>query len=271
MVAPNGAHKTTDDHPALPVTAEQLAREAVLCAQNGASAIHLHVRDGQQRHVLDADLYRRAVAAIKDELGSKIAIQITTEAVGRFTAQEQMACVRAVKPQAVSVAVKEIVPVDAGETGENEARAFFVWMKEQRIAPQFILYDAGDVQRFFELREKGVFPFQTPFLLFVLGRYTTGQQSDPHDLDPFVTALEGREAIWAMCAFGHREAECAAYAASLGGHVRIGFENNLYLPDGTVAGRNAELIAATAARLLADGFVAMDGQGALDLLNNSLR
>jgi 3-keto-5-aminohexanoate cleavage enzyme len=77
--------------------------------------------------------------------------------------------------------------------------------------------------------------------LFVLGRYTQGQQSSPNDLLPFLNAW-ALDLPWALCAFGRREAACAITAACLGGHVRVGFENNLYLSDGTLAPDNAALV-----------------------------
>lgn len=268
MVAPNGARKTKVDHPALPIGPIELAIEADVCRKAGASAIHLHVRDDDEKHVLDAKLYLEAVAAVKAQVGDEMVIQITTEAVGIYTADEQMACVRAVKPQAVSVALNEIVP-------ENEntdaARAFFLWLKTKKIAPQFILYDGSQVTRFFELQKQGVIPFREPFLLFVLGRYTKGQQSEPQDLDPFLEALEGHNAHWGMCAFGKREADCAVYAAKNGGHVRIGFENNLLLPSGEVAPSNSALISATRKKLLEAGMQIMNAQEAQNLLIDSLR
>ena len=104
-----------------------------------------------------------------------------------------------------------------------------------------------------DLVDRGVIPFPRPFLLFVLGRYARDQQSAPEDLDPFVAALAGRDLPWAMCAFGKREADCALRAARLGGHVRVGFENNLSLPGGGPAPSNAALVAATADLLRAAG------------------
>ncbi len=67
------------------------------------------------------------------------------------------------------------------------------------------------------------------------------------DLLPFLAAWHNGGELttgiaWAICAFGPREIECSLGAAALGGHVRIGFENNLLLPDGRTARDNAELI-----------------------------
>jgi uncharacterized protein (DUF849 family) len=83
-------------------------------------------------------------------------------------------------------------------------------------------------------------------VLYVLGRYSAGQTSVPRDLLPFLADGLPRFRSWMMCAFGRHEAACAAAAALLGGHVRVGFENNLLLPDGATAPSNAALIAACA-------------------------
>ena len=57
MVAPNGARRTKQDHPAIPVTLEQTVETAKKCYQAGAEAIHFHLRDDKQQHILDAGLY----------------------------------------------------------------------------------------------------------------------------------------------------------------------------------------------------------------------
>ena len=72
------------------------------------------------------------------------------------------------------------------------------------------------------------------FVLFVLGRYAAEQTSSPSDLLAFLNADDGAYP-WAMCAFGRLEHACVMAAAASGGHVRVGFENNLYLPDGSLA------------------------------------
>jgi uncharacterized protein (DUF849 family) len=109
-VAPNGARKTKRDHPALPITPAEIAREARLALEAGAAMLHLHVRDVEGGHTLDADAYRAAMAAVGGEVGQRMVVQVTTEAVGRFTPEAQMAAVRALKPEAVSLAVRELIP-----------------------------------------------------------------------------------------------------------------------------------------------------------------
>jgi len=257
-VAPNGARKVKSDHPAIPLTPAELAREAAACVDAGASMIHLHVRNANGGHTLDADLYKAALNAVAAEVGRRIIVQITTEAVGIYQPPEQMACVRAVKPEAVSLAVREFCPDAASEA---EAAEFFAWVVSSGISPQYILYSDDDVRRFADLRRRGVVPGENPFVLYVLGRYTKGQVSDPSDLLPFLSAAGAEFDItppWAMCAFGAREAACALTATALGGNVRVGFENNMLLADGSVAAGNSALVdqavagAALCGRAIAD-------------------
>ncbi|HEY8566943.1 MAG TPA: 3-keto-5-aminohexanoate cleavage protein [Beijerinckiaceae bacterium] len=237
-VAPTGARRTRQDHPALPIEPEEIGREAARCREAGAAMIHLHVRDGAGRHSLDPDRYRAAIAAVRREAGADFLIQTTTEAVGIYARQEQMAAIRALQPEAFSSAVRELVP-DAGS--EPEAAAFFAEQAEREVLVQHILYDAADAARLADLVARGVVPARGASALFVLGRYTKDQQSSPADLLPFLADWH-LPWPWAVCAFGHQEARCATAAACLGGHVRLGFENNLHLPDGATAADNAALV-----------------------------
>lgn len=244
-VAPSGARKTKADHPAMPVTASDCARAAAACREAGAAMIHLHVRDADERHSLDAGLYADAIAAVRREVGDGLIIQMTTEAVGIYRPEEQMAAVRAVRPEAVSMAIRELCP---DEESVAAFANFVSWLKAGSISPQFILYSQEDCERFAELRRRDVVPYDRPFVLHVLGRYTPGQKSVPADLLPVLQADGGLALDWAICAFGPRECACALTAAALGGHARVGFENNIFLADGSRAPDNAALV-----RQLADG------------------
>ena len=268
MVAPNGARKSKADHPALPLSAEELAAQAAACLDAGAAVLHLHVRDAHGGHSLDARLYHEAMRAIGAATRGRMIVQMTTEAVGRYSAKEQMRAVRAVVPAAVSLALRELVPNDA-DNRLGKARGFFRWLKVMTISPQFILYDPADVRRFLNLREKGIIPFRKPFLLMVLGRHAADGESAPEELDPFLEALGDAPAHWAVCAFGRREAEIAVHAARKGGHARIGFENNTRLPDGTQAPDNAALVEATARMLREAGFGIMPPEAAKTVFRNA--
>ncbi|WP_042879100.1 3-keto-5-aminohexanoate cleavage protein [Cupriavidus necator] len=241
-VAPNGAYKQAADHPAVPLTAAALAAEARACLDAGAAMMHMHVRDAQGRHSLDVQTYRDAMAAVKQAVGDSLLVQVTSEAAGVYKAAEQMAMVRELRPEAVSVGLRELAVT---EIPDSELAAFFAWLAGERVMTQVILYDVADVRRWQSMRERGMVPAGAWSLLYVLGRYSAGQVSSPRDLLPFLqVADESADALpWAICAFGREENACVTAAAAFGGHVRVGFENNLLLRDGSRAPGNEALVA----------------------------
>jgi len=254
-VAPNGGRRTRADHPALPLTAAEVALTARACADAGAAMIHVHVRDGQGRHLLDADAYRRATKAIREAVGDRLVIQITSESLGIYSPAEQMAVVRETRPQAVSLALSELAPDTGAETAFSE---FMVWLHGERIAPQIILYSPDEAVRLAGLRRRGLLGADDVPVLFVLGRYTRGQVSTPADLLPFVAPGVPGFGHWSVCAFGRHETACVVAAGLLGGHVRVGFENNFMLPDGRLAVSNADLVAQVVQTLAACGLATAD-------------
>lgn len=241
-VAPNGGRRTTADHPALPVTPVELGMTAAACLEAGAAMIHLHVRDSEGRHLLDAGAYREAMAAVRAAVGDRLVVQVTSEAVGKYGPAEQMAVVRETRPEAVSLALRELAP---GKDDVSAFADFLDWLSQERIAPQIILYAPEDATRLAAMIERGVVPFRSIPVLYVLGRYAPGQRSRPADLLPFVAPGMPVFDHWMVCAFGPRETGCVTAAAMLGGHARVGFENNFQLPDGRTAPDNAALVAAT--------------------------
>ena len=243
MVAPNGARLTTQDHPVLPVTIEKTVEAVVQSVDVGAGAVHLHVRDDDGQHLLDAGRYKVAMAALRDRLGADFPIQVTTESVGKYSAEQQIELVRELKPDFISAALAEIIP-DASH--QDLASDFYRWTSDQGVAVQHILYSPKDLERFIDLQDSGIISDEHRSLLFVLGRYTEGQVSNTEDLDAFLGELERRGVAgryrWMICAFGENETECLVYAAARGGHVRVGFENNRLHPDGRIAINNAERV-----------------------------
>ena len=247
-VAPNGARKTRADHPALPITPAELAEEAQRSLAAGAAMIHLHVRDEHGKHSLDVARYRDAIAAIRERVGKQLIIQVTSEAVGVYSADQQMEMVRELRPEAVSLAIRELCPQGA----EQRAADFFSWLASECIAPQYILYSVEDVVRFEVLRDSGVVPGECPSVLYVLGRYGDGEDASVAQLRPMLAASR-QPVIWSVCAFGAAEAACMELAAKLGGHCRVGFENNLLLASGETAPDNSALVAQLVASVASQG------------------
>lgn len=240
IVAPNGARKTKQDHDQLPMTIEEMVAEAKACQTAGATMIHLHARDTQGRHSLEVDDNLEIYHAVKAAVGDSMIVQLTTEAVGMYSPQQQMALIKAVKPEAASFALRELIP---DEQSEEQGFVFFDWVADQGILSQIILYDQADIERYFSLRERGVLPKHNQHALVVLGRYNEAQQSSPWDLRTLHLERFIEENVrCAVCAFGAREHDCLTHGMLLGLDVRVGFENNHLSSDGQLAKSNAEQV-----------------------------
>ncbi|SDG72752.1 3-keto-5-aminohexanoate cleavage protein [Roseospirillum parvum] len=240
-VAPNGARRGLEDHPAIPLTPAGLAEVAGACLRAGAAMLHLHVRDREGRHLLDAEAYLEAIRAVRRVVGDEMVLQITTEAVGMYQRAAQMAVVRGVRPEAVSLALGELLPEGADPA---PVAAFLRELAEDGALVQYILYRPDEVARLAGLVADGVIPEVRPRALYVLGKYAGDLTARPADLLGFLAARPTPPpGDWMICAFGPLEGACAATAAALGGDVRLGFENNLLLADGRLAPDNAALVA----------------------------
>jgi 3-keto-5-aminohexanoate cleavage enzyme len=251
MVAPNGARRTRADHPALPLTIADLVDCAVACHNAGAGGLHAHVRDAEGTHVLDAGLYAELLAELT-RAAPRMMVQITTESAGRYGPADQRALVKALMPPAVSIALREILA--NGEV--EEAAQLLAECDEAGVAVQHILYSADEVTLLARLVASGTVPKRGVQLLHVLGRYNADQTSSRSDLDLPLSRQRsgGLLADWAVCAFGATETDCLVEAARRGGKVRVGFENNLLMADGSPARDNADRVAEVAMALAAADF-----------------
>ena len=239
MAAPNGARRGYADHPAIPLTPAEMATCAARLVEARVSVLHLHVRDRDGRHSISPALYREAIDAVRKAVGDRLVIQVTSEAVGQYSPAEQMAMVRELKPEAVSLSLAELCPDEAAEA---EAHRFFASLRGIGTWPQYILYSVEDLRRFDRLRRDGFFGEDRPFSLLVLGRYSASLEGDPAELRTMLQAVDLSQQPWAVCCFGRREHEAMLAAAEAGGHVRLGFENNLTMADGSIASDNTALI-----------------------------
>ena len=125
-------------------------------------------------------------------------------------------------------------------------------MQQEQILAQHILYSPAEVTRFAALCERGVIPDSSPFVLYVLGRYTDDLTGNVSELPEFV-ANGAASSVWSICCFGRTEYDAAVAASGSGGHVRVGFENNLHTKDGAVAADNAVLVEQAVAAGVAAG------------------
>ena len=239
MCAPNGARGTHKDHPALPISPTELANCAAEVLAAGASILHLHVRGERGQHSLDVGHYQMAIEAVTNRVGDSLVIQVTSEAVGRYSRDDQMTMVKTLKPEAVSLALRELVPDGSDPT---ETADFFGWLQDNNVCPQIILYDEADYQRYLQLQKQGVFGEKAMFLLFVLAKQQSEREHEGFSNTAFGQFPPKTDNPWAACCFGKQEHNLAGLCAQSGGHVRVGFENNIWREDGTFALNNAELV-----------------------------
>ena len=145
----------------------------------------MHVRRPDGRHLLDAQAYRDALAAVRKAVGDELLVQVTSEAAGVYRAAEQMAMVRELAPEAVSVGLREIaVP----EIPESELAAFLAWLAERRVLTQIILYDEADAPL------AGAAPTRTGAGRRLVGAVRAGPLQRGTDLvRPGPAALPGRQ------------------------------------------------------------------------------
>ena len=239
MVAPTGARRSKADHPALPVTLPEIIDAARACAAAGADGLHLHLRDADGAHVLDAGLYREALAALHAALPG-LAVQITTEAAGLYGPAHQRQVTLDSGAPLVSAAVREI----AADTPPDIVAGFYAECATRGIAVQHILYDSEDLALLARLLPADLLRDPALQVIFVLGRYSRDLESDPQDLEPFLTALRTWRLSpdWAVCAFGRKETACLLGAHRAGGKLRVGFENSLWNADGRLAHDNTERV-----------------------------
>lgn len=236
MVAPTGARRMKPAHAALPITMDEIIHTAISCHASGADALHLHVRDDDGLHSLDAGRYLETIAELAGLLPD-MPVQITTEAGGIFDVSAQLECLQAVKPQWASISVREI------DKSPDLADAVYGACADNGTKVQHILYGADDVGLYMQRRAEGIIRPEQADVIYVLGRYSTNQTSSPADLQPFLSTEHLAE-NWMVCAFGPDEHACLADAAQRGGTLRVGFENSITDKDGKTHANNAASVAA---------------------------
>jgi len=245
-VAPNGALKTKLDHPELPLSLEELIETAGSCLEAGAAMMHFHVRDHHGRHTLDHRIYGPVLKELETAVGEKLLLQVSSESAGVYRPAEQIEEMKRLAPHCLSCGLREFVK---DRNDYVAGHAFFSELCRAGVLVQYILYSPADVEWYETLCNDGVLSGKNHLLLFVVGRYRHEGMVE-FDLQSYTSALKGKSS-WMACGFGMKEHEIVAQAAKLGGHARVGFENNQQLPDGRPAPDNAALVqlASEAARI----------------------
>lgn len=237
MVAPNGARRGKKDHSGLPVTDSEIVAEIVACANAGADGAHVHIRDADGKHEIDPGHYRAILDQLRDAVPD-IYLQVTSESADRYSGAEQRDMMRALVPQHVSVAMREMVRTPADW---SDAQDFYEWARASNVDVQHILYSPEEVRTFCDSLDAGRIPGNHHLIQLVQGSYargSTGMRELSDYLREMVTE-NGHTFDWMLCSFGAEETDSLVAAARAGGKARVGFENSLWNKDGSLATDNA--------------------------------
>ena len=235
MVAPNGARPMKKDHPAVPVTISETVETAKACFDAGAGGIHFHMRDEKGEHILDSGLCEEALKELQKQV-PKMHLQVTTEAVGKYSPDKMRKLAFEVKPPGISIGIREMIP---SRQPSPEDIKVYKFLTENGTKIQHICYGPEDLDLLSDLIEKASLSKNDVWCMFVIGHYS-GKVSNPENIPPFLEKLKTHNinADWAVCAFAKEEIECLQMAIKLGGKIRVGFENSILMPDGKIAPNN---------------------------------
>lgn len=256
--------------PHLPLTPQQIAADAIACARSGAAAVHLHARDPRDgRPSADPELFREIIRRIRAE--SDVIIGITTGGGTGMSAEERLRAVPRFKPEIASFNLGSINfsvhtigrryrPEDYRfdwerayvERSKNnifpntfgDMETFAATMRAQCTRPEFEAYDVGHLYNLRYLVRAGFAeaPHWIQFVLGVLGALGNGPE-DLMTMKATADRLFGPESYrWSVIGVGYpAEFNLAAMAIIMGGHVRVGLEDNVFKRRGELA-TNAELV-----------------------------
>lgn len=237
-----GAETTKERQPHLPVTPKEQAQAAKGVMEAGGSIIHLHVREEDGKPSQRPERFQEAISAIRKE-APKAIIQISTGgAVGESI--ENRAKPLSLKPEMASLNLGTMnFGDDVFYNHPKDVEALAKKIYENKIVPELEIYEAGMLESAFRLLKKGILknPAHFQFVLGVPG----GMSGDLRNLMHLVSLLEsemGKETHWVVAGVGRFQLPLAMHAILLGGHVRVGFEDNIFYEKGVLAKSNAELV-----------------------------
>lgn len=255
-VAVTGNLTTVAQHPGLPCTPKQIATAALDAEKAGAAIAHLHVRYEDGRPSMELDHYREAVDRIRDA-GSNLIINLTTGPGQRFVPDRDdpkvaapgttlMAPMRrvehiiALRPEICSLDLNTMWSFNSAVINSPEnVTVMAEAMREAGSKPELEVFDSGDIHLAHDLLARGVLD-SPPLFQIVLGvKYSFA--ATPQTLQ-YARSLLPEGSNWAAFGVGRHAFPFVAQTLLLGGHVRVGLEDNIYIRKGELARDNAQLV-----------------------------
>ena len=234
-----GAEVTKENNPAVPYTVEEVVREAKSAYDAGAALIHLHVRWDDGTPTQDKGRFQEMVDAIRKECPDVIIQPSTGGAVGMIDLERLQSTEITPTP--------EMATLDCGTCNfggdeifintDNTIANFGDIMQERGIKPECEVFDKGMIDLALKAAKKGHIKYPIHFD-FVLGVQMT---ATVRDLVIMATSIPA-DSTWTATGIGKNAWGIAAATIAMGGHVRVGFEDNVYMSKGVLAKSNGEMV-----------------------------
>jgi 3-keto-5-aminohexanoate cleavage enzyme len=239
-VAPTGAEHVKAEVPQLPTTLAELVGQAKACEAAGAALVHVHIRDADHRPTLDLARLKDTVAALRDQ--TSLVVQLSTGGSVHDPLDARLAVLDAA-PDSCSLTCGT---VNFGDDVFLNPWPFMVELYERardaQIVPEFELFDLGHVAALRRLLDTCGLPHggrvHCDFVLGVPG----GMPGTTQALVAGVQALPPQVTSWSATGIGRSHLPVLAAALSLGGHLRVGMEDNIVYARGRQVRSNAELV-----------------------------
>jgi 3-keto-5-aminohexanoate cleavage enzyme len=249
----SGALANRDQCPAIPYTPGEYAAEARRIVDEGGVHIHIHARRPDGSPSYEAEDFTAIHDAIRGEVGDAAILNFSTGTIG-VSVERRIAYLRACPPEVAALNMgsmnyakysarrKDFVFETVFPNPFSEIIELLKAMRELGIKPEHECLDLGHVGSLWPLIDMGVLepPLHADFVMGVVG----GVPATARNLAAMADNLpEGVVAHWGVIGISRAQWTLIAAALSLGGSIRVGLEDNLYLPDGTMARSNGELVA----------------------------
>ena len=250
----SGAVANRDQCPAIPYTPEEYAAEAKRAVDEGCSMIHIHARTPDGTPSYEVEDFRAITEAILGEVDD-VVINYSTGAIG-VPIEKRIEYLRELKPDVAALNMssmnyakysksrKDFVFKAVFENSFDTIIEFLTAMNEIGIRPEHECFDAGHVANLDPLIDMGL--LEEPLQIDMVMGVTGGIRPTPRNLgfmaDQVPGGPEGRN-NWGVIGISRDQWRLVAAAAAFGGNVRVGLEDNFYLPDGEMARSNGDLIA----------------------------
>ena len=250
----SGAVANREQCPAIPYTPEEYAAEAKRAVDEGCSMIHIHARTLDGVPSYEVDDFRAITEAIRGAVDD-VVINYSTGAIG-VPIEKRIEYLRALGPDVAALNMgsmnyakyspkrKDFVFKTVFENSFDTIIEFVTAMNEFGIRPEHECFDSGHVANLDPLIDMGLLsePLQVSCVMGVTGGIRPTPENLAHMSEQVPDGARGPN-NWGVIGISRGQWRLIAAAAALGGNVRVGLEDNFYLPDGEMAGSNGDLIA----------------------------